>query len=31
MVAIVQEADVAFAPGQRVRLIESGGVTRVSH
>jgi outer membrane lipoprotein SlyB len=31
MVAIVQEADVAFTPGQRVRLIESGGVTRVSH
>ena len=31
MLAIVQEADVAFSPGDRVRLIESGGVTRVSH
>jgi outer membrane lipoprotein SlyB len=28
--AIVQEADVAFAPGQRVRLLSSGGVTRVT-
>jgi outer membrane lipoprotein SlyB len=29
--AVVQEADVEFSPGQRVRLIESGGVTRVTH
>src|SRR6266480_4160216 len=28
--AIVQEADVAFTPGQRVRLLTSGGVTRVT-
>ena len=28
--AIVQEADVAFLPGQRVRLLSSGGVTRVT-
>lgn len=28
--AIVQEADVAFTPGQRVRLLSSGGVTRVT-
>jgi outer membrane lipoprotein SlyB len=28
--AIVQEADVAFMPGQRVRLLSSGGVTRVT-
>lgn len=28
--AIVQEADVAFVPGQRVRLLSSGGVTRVT-
>lgn len=31
LVAVVQEADEAFAPGDRVRLIESGGTTRVSH
>ena len=29
--AIVQEADVAFKPGERVRLLNSGGVTRVTH
>ena len=28
--AIVQEADVPFAPGQRVRLVTSGGITRVT-
>jgi outer membrane lipoprotein SlyB len=28
--AIVQEADVAVTPGQRVRLLSSGGVTRVT-
>jgi outer membrane lipoprotein SlyB len=28
--AIVQEADVTFTPGQRVRLLSSGGVTRVT-
>jgi outer membrane lipoprotein SlyB len=31
LVAIVQEATETFAPGDSVRLIESGGVTRVSH
>lgn len=31
MLAVVQEADVQFAPGDRVRLLESGGTTRVSH
>lgn len=31
LVAIVQEADEQFHPGERVRLLESGGVTRVSH
>ena len=30
MRAIVQEADQEFAPGQRVRLLSSGGVTRVT-
>jgi outer membrane lipoprotein SlyB len=30
MRAIVQEADVEFQPGQRVRLLSSGGVTRVT-
>jgi outer membrane lipoprotein SlyB len=29
--AIVQEAGEAFKPGERVRLISSGGVTRVAH
>ena len=31
LIAIVQEADEAFHPGERVRLLESGGVTRVTH
>ncbi|BCM24162.1 outer membrane lipoprotein [Methyloradius palustris] len=31
LVAIVQEADEAFQPGERVRLVESGSTTRVSH
>jgi outer membrane lipoprotein SlyB len=31
LVAIVQEADEKFSPGDNVRLIENGGVTRVSH
>jgi outer membrane lipoprotein SlyB len=31
LVAVVQEADEAFAAGDQVRLIESGGTTRVSH
>lgn len=30
MRAIVQEADVKLEPGQRVRLLSSGGVTRVT-
>lgn len=30
MRAIVQEADQQFVPGQRVRLLSSGGVTRVT-
>ena len=29
--AIVQEADIAFKPGDRVRLVSSGGVTHVTH
>jgi len=29
--AIVQEADEQFHPGDRVRVLEGGGVTRVSH
>ncbi len=29
--AITQEADEAFHPGERVRLLSGGGVTRVSH
>jgi outer membrane lipoprotein SlyB len=29
--AIVQEADEAFKAGERVRLLSSGGVTRVTH
>jgi outer membrane lipoprotein SlyB len=28
--AIVQEADLDFRPGQRVRLVTSGGITRVT-
>lgn len=31
LVAIVQEADEQFHPGEKVRLIETGGTTRVSH
>lgn len=31
LVAIVQEATEKFSPGDSVRLIDSGGVTRVSH
>ncbi|HSH98273.1 MAG: glycine zipper 2TM domain-containing protein [Methylophilaceae bacterium] len=31
LVAIVQEADEEFHPGDRVRLVESGSTTRVSH
>jgi len=31
LVAVVQEADEQFQPGERVRLLESGGATRVSH
>ncbi len=31
LIAIVQEATEKFAPGDSVRLIENGGVTRVSH
>lgn len=31
LLAIVQEADEPFSAGQRVRLIENGGTTRVSH
>ena len=31
IIAIVQEATETFKPGERVRLIESGGNTRVSH
>ncbi|HEY8085515.1 MAG TPA: glycine zipper 2TM domain-containing protein [Methylophilaceae bacterium] len=31
LVAIVQEATEAFHPGEKVRLLESGGITRVSH
>jgi outer membrane lipoprotein SlyB len=31
MVAVVQEADEPYYPGEKVRLLESDGVTRVSH
>ncbi|MBZ4201400.1 MAG: glycine zipper 2TM domain-containing protein [Methylotenera sp.] len=31
LIAIVQEADEQFKAGDKVRLIESGGTTRVSH
>ncbi len=31
LVAVVQEADEQFHPGEKVRLLESGGTTRVSH
>lgn len=29
--AITQEADEAFRPGERVRLLSGGGLTRVTH
>jgi outer membrane lipoprotein SlyB len=29
--AITQEADETFRPGERVRLLSGGGVTRVTH
>ena len=31
MVAVVQEADEPFSPGEKVRLLENGSATRVSH
>jgi outer membrane lipoprotein SlyB len=31
MLAIVQEANETFNPGERVRVLDGGGVTRVSH
>ncbi|HEU4709566.1 MAG TPA: glycine zipper 2TM domain-containing protein [Methylophilaceae bacterium] len=31
MIAVVQEADEQFNPGERVRVLEADGVTRVSH
>ena len=31
LLAIVQEADEAFRPGERVRVLSGGGSTRVSH
>lgn len=31
MIAVTQEADEQFAPGERVRILEGDGVTRVSH
>jgi outer membrane lipoprotein SlyB len=31
LIAIVQEADEQFNPGEKVRIIEGGGITRVSH
>jgi outer membrane lipoprotein SlyB len=31
MIAVVQEADEQFNPGERVRILEANGVTRVSH
>lgn len=31
LIAIVQEADEVFNPGEKVRILESGGVSRVSH
>jgi len=31
LIAIVQEADEQFKAGEKVRLIDSGGATRVSH
>lgn len=31
MLAIIQEADAQFQPGERIRVLEGNGVTRVSH
>lgn len=31
LIAVTQEADEQFHPGERVRVMEGGGVTRVSH
>ncbi len=31
MIAVTQEADEEFHPGERVRVLSGGGVTRVSH
>jgi outer membrane lipoprotein SlyB len=31
IIAVVQEADEVFAPGEKVRILEGGGVTRVTH
>lgn len=31
LIAIVQEADEVFAAGEKVRILENGGVSRVSH
>ncbi|HLD09159.1 MAG TPA: glycine zipper 2TM domain-containing protein [Methylophilaceae bacterium] len=31
LVAVVQEADEQFRPGEKVRILESGGTSRVSH
>lgn len=31
LVAVVQEADEQFHPGEKVRILESGGTSRVSH
>ena len=31
MIAVVQEADEEFNPGDKVRVLEANGVTRVSH
>jgi outer membrane lipoprotein SlyB len=31
LIAVVQEADEQFHPGEKVRLLESGGTTRISH
>ena len=31
MIAVVQEADEEFNPGDQVRILESNGITRVSH
>lgn len=31
LIAVTQEADENFAPGERVRVLTGGGVTRVSH